>query len=109
MRSGRVRPVIKLSVCYQTPNDPAAFDAHYLGTHMPLCDTLPGIVRSEVTKYTGSLDGSTPPYYLQTDLVFETQDALMAALGSPAGAALVADMANLQGTATVVSVGTIAR
>jgi len=37
--------VIKLSVIYQTPADPAAFDAHYLGTHAPMCDKLPGIVR----------------------------------------------------------------
>ena len=101
--------MIKISVAYQTPNDPAAFDAHYLGTHIPMCDKLPGIVRCEVTKYTGALDGSAAPTYLQTDLVFESQDLAMAAFGSPQGKDLVADMANLQGTPTVTTVGTILR
>jgi uncharacterized protein (TIGR02118 family) len=101
--------VIKLSVFYQTPTDPAAFDAHYLGTHMVLAEKLPGIVRTEVTKFSGGLDGSAPPYYLQTDLVFETKDALMASFGTPEGQAVVADMANLQGTSTITVVGDIAR
>jgi uncharacterized protein (TIGR02118 family) len=101
--------MIKMSVTYQTPSDPAAFDAHYLGTHMPLCDKLPGIVRTEVTKFGPGLDGSAPANYLQTDLVFESQDALMAALGSPEGQTVVADVANLQGTATVIALGTVAR
>ena len=52
--------MIKLTVTYETPPDPAAFDAHYLGTHMPLCDKLPGIKRAEVTKFTAGLDGSPP-------------------------------------------------
>ena len=99
--------MIKLSVIYQTPADPGAFDAHYLGTHAPMCDKLPGIVRCEVTKFTNGMDGSPPANYLQTDLVFDTKDALMAALGSEQGKALVADMANLQGTATVMALGTI--
>ena len=101
--------MIKLTVTYQTPPDPAAFDAHYLGTHMPLCDKLPGIVRSEVTKFGPGLDGSPPVNYLQTDLVFESQEALMAALGSPEGQTVVADVANLLGCAMVMAVGTIAR
>ena len=52
--------MIKLTVTYETPPDPAAFDAHYLGTHMPLCDKLPGIKRAEVTRFTAGLDGSHP-------------------------------------------------
>ena len=101
--------MIKLSVSYQTPADPAAFDAHYLGTHMPLAEKMPGLVRTEVTKYTGTLDGSPAPCYMQTDLVFETQDALMAAFGTPEGQAVAADMANLQGTPMVTAIGEIAR
>jgi len=99
--------VIKISVAYQTPKDPEAFDKHYMGVHIPLCDKLPGIQRVEVTKYTGSLDGKAAPVYLQTDLVFESQDAAMAAFGSDVGKDLVADMANLQGTPTTTAVGSI--
>jgi uncharacterized protein (TIGR02118 family) len=101
--------VIKLTVTYQTPADPAAFDAHYLGTHMPLCDKLPGIKRAEVTKFGPGLDGSPPEHYLRTDLVFESKEAMMAALGSPEGQTVVADVANLQGTPTVMALGDILR
>ncbi len=101
--------MIKLSVTYQTPPDPAAFDAHYLGTHMPLCDKLPGIKRAEVTKFTPGLDGSAPEFYLRTDLVFESAEAMQAALGSETGKEVVADVANLQGTVMTMAVGTILR
>ena len=101
--------MIKLTVTYETPPDPAAFDAHYLGTHMPLCDKLPGIKRAEVTRFTAGLDGSPPEHYLRTDLVFDTKEAMMAALGSPEGQAVVADVANLQGATTTTSLGTIER
>jgi uncharacterized protein (TIGR02118 family) len=101
--------VIKLSVTYQTPPDPDAFDAHYLGTHMPLCDKLPGIKRAEVTRFTAGLDGSPPEHYIRTDLVFDSREAMMAALGSPEGQAVVADVANLQGTSTTMSLGTVER
>ncbi len=100
--------MIKISVSYtQAPNDPEAFDKHYLSVHIPLCEKLPGIQRVEVTKYSGTLDGKAAPSYLQTDLVFETQAAAMAAFGSDVGKELVADMANLQGTPTTTAVGDI--
>ncbi len=101
--------MIKISVCYQNPTDPDAFDKHYLGVHIPMCDKLPGIKRIEVTKYKGTLDGKAAPYYLQTDLVFDSQDAAMAAFGSEAGKDVVADVANLQGTAMITAVGDIVR
>jgi uncharacterized protein (TIGR02118 family) len=40
----------------------------------------------------GTLDGSTSPYDLQAELYFDRVDALMAALGSPEGAAAAADV-----------------
>ena len=101
--------MIKISVSYQTPKDPEAFDKHYLGVHIPLCDKLPGIRRIEVTKYSGTLDGKPAPYYLQTDLVFDTQDAAMAAFGSEPGKEVLADVANLQGTTMVAATGDIVR
>ena len=55
------------------------------------------------------VDGKAAPYYLQTDLVFDSQDAAMAAFGSEAGKEVVADVANLQGTAMITSVGDIVR
>ena len=32
-----------LTVCYGHPTDPAAFDAHYTSTHVPLAEKIPGM------------------------------------------------------------------
>ena len=48
---------IKLVVLYTQPDDPAAFDEHYLGVHMPLVAKLPGLERAETGKFTMALDG----------------------------------------------------
>jgi len=101
--------MIKLTVLYKHPSDPAAFDAHYFGTHMPLTDKMPGLVRNEVVKITGGLDGSQAPYYIQTDLVFESAEAMMAGMGSAESIAVVTDMANFESDGAVMFVGEIAR
>ena len=101
--------MIKLSVFYNTPSDPAAFEEHYFGTHMPLVDKMPGLVRTEVTRFTGTMDGKPAPYYIQTDLVFESNDAMGAAFGTSEGQAVVADTPNLQDAIAALAIGEIAR
>lgn len=100
--------MIKLTVLYKKPSDTAKFDAHYFGTHMPLAAKLPGLVRTESVKVGGGLDGSEGPFYVQTDLVFESQGALMGALGSPEGQAVSGDMANFENDGAVMFTGEIA-
>src|SRR5260221_1482302 len=84
--------MVKLTVLYGPPSDPAAFDEYYLSTHVPIANALPGLRRNEVSKVSGTLDGSTSPYYLHCDLYFDSADALMAAVSSPEGAAAAADV-----------------
>jgi uncharacterized protein (TIGR02118 family) len=100
--------MIKLTVLYNPPADPAAFDAYYFGTHVPLANKLPGLARMEVSKLSGSLDGSPAPYHLAADLYFASTDALMAALGSPEGAAVAADVANYAQAGVSMFVGELA-
>jgi uncharacterized protein (TIGR02118 family) len=100
--------VYKLSVCYrEAPKDPERFDKHYLDVHVSLCEALPGIVRCEVTKYSATMDGSPVPYYIQTDLVFESQEAAAAAFASDVGKQLAADRVNLQDTPSIGVSGTV--
>ena len=40
----------KLYAIYQQPKDPAAFDAYYFKTHVPLAKTIPGLRSYEVTR-----------------------------------------------------------
>ena len=90
--------MIKLTVLYEHPADPAAFDAHYLSTHRPLVEALPGLDHFEVSRTQPGADGAAAPYYLIAELYFKDLDVLGAAMGSTEGAALVADTPNVAST-----------
>jgi uncharacterized protein (TIGR02118 family) len=82
---------IKLMVLYTQPDDPYAFDEHYLGVHMPLVAKLPCLERTETGKFTMALDGGEQTYYRVSELYFADQDAMNAAFGSAEGSATAAD------------------
>jgi uncharacterized protein (TIGR02118 family) len=82
---------VKLVVLYTQPTDRDAFDRHYLGTHMPLVQTIPGLQRTETGQITSAVDGGEQTYYRVTHLYFADQAALSAAFGSDEGKATAAD------------------
>ncbi|MGH9055091.1 MAG: EthD family reductase [Acidimicrobiales bacterium] len=86
--------MVKLTVLYGSPTDPAAFDKYYTETHIPLGEALPGLRRFEVSKVSGTPDGSPAPYHLQADLYFDDATAVKAAFESSEGRAAGADVAN---------------
>jgi len=53
--------MIKLVVLYGQPDDPGAFEAHYVDTHFPLADQMPHVRRVEMAKGLPGPDGSPPP------------------------------------------------
>jgi uncharacterized protein (TIGR02118 family) len=77
---------VKMMVLFAQPEDPAAFDQHYFGTHMPLVHAMPGLQRAETGRF-----GTRAPYYRAAGLYFADRDALNAAFGSPQGSATTAD------------------
>jgi uncharacterized protein (TIGR02118 family) len=81
---------VKLVVLYGQPDDPQAFDRHYINVHKPLVEALPGLVRFEAGTF-----GTTAPFYRAADLYFHDRDALNAALNSPEGQATNADFAQI--------------
>jgi uncharacterized protein (TIGR02118 family) len=81
---------VKLVVLYTQPDDPDAFDQHYLGTHMPLVSKVPGLQRAESGRLVTALDGEHT-YYRMAELYFADRAALDAALGSAEGSATYAD------------------
>ncbi len=90
-----------LMVCYGPPADPAAFDAYYTSTHVPLAEKIPGVA-SFSARHCASLDGSAAPYHLIAELGFPSREALNAALSSPEGQAAAGDLANFAtGGATI--------
>jgi uncharacterized protein (TIGR02118 family) len=70
--------MVKLVVAYGQPEDPAAFDQHYAGTHIPLVERIPNLRRFEAGKVLGTADGSAAPYYFIAELLFDTAEELQA-------------------------------
>lgn len=87
---------VKLIVLYTRPDDPAAFDEHYVNVHGPLVDKLPGLQKWDSAKYTMAADGGeAPPFYRTASLYFADMDALGAAMGSDEGKATADDYAKI--------------
>lgn len=82
---------VKLVVLYTRPDDADAFDRHYLATHMPLVDRLPGLQRAETARFVAAADSGEQTYYRSAELYFADQGALAAAFGTDEGKATAAD------------------
>lgn len=92
-----------LTVLYNHPDDPAAFDKHYREVHAPLVDPIPG-VRSFTYRHVASMDDNPPPYYLIAEVGFDSLEDLQSGMGSEAGQAAVADLPNFAGSGTTIFV-----
>jgi uncharacterized protein (TIGR02118 family) len=85
---------LKISVLYGHPVDPAAFEAYYLGTHLPLAATIPGLGRSEVSKALPGPDGAQPPFYRLFEAWFDSPEQLAAVSGTPQWQRVTNDLPN---------------
>ena len=95
--------MVKFVVMYGQPDDPAAFDEHYAGTHVPLVEKIPNLRRFEAGKVLGTPEGGAPPFYYLAELWFEDAVELQASLGSPEGQVAGADVETFAtGGATVM-------
>lgn len=70
--------MIKYVALYRTPGDPALFDKEYFGTHVPIVNETPGLVRTELAKVTRMMVGE-PAYYLLAELYFDSVESMKAA------------------------------
>jgi len=83
--------MVKVTVLYDQPEDPAAFEKYYNETHIPKHgQQIPNVVKLEANKAVGE----QPPFYRSADLYFESMASLEAGLGSPIGVAAIADLDN---------------
>ena len=91
-----VRRMVRLTVLYPTPGDQEAFISHYAGTHIPLVKELEKLESVTWGKTLPGPDGSPAPYFVATELRWASPDDMAADFGSPKGAEVMADVANLQ-------------
>jgi uncharacterized protein (TIGR02118 family) len=103
---------------YNPPQDPAAFDAYYRATHMPLVHTIPGLralrlSQGPVTAASGAssysvtagemnvASGATP-YYLIAELMFDSVADLQNGLASAEGRAAADDLNTFAGMGVTI-------
>ena len=92
----------QLLIMYNQPIDPAAFDAYYFETHVPIFAQSPGI--RSVTFNQGpitSIAGANN-VYLVAQVTFDSMDDLNTALASAPAQAAVADLPNFAGAGVTI-------
>ncbi len=83
----------KLIAMYRTPADPAAFDAYYFGTHVPIAKKIPGLRSYEVNRGGVGTPAGVSDFYLVAILSFDGMADIEAGMASPEGQAAAADLA----------------
>jgi uncharacterized protein (TIGR02118 family) len=89
-------PQAIVTVIYNQPKDPAAFEKYYKETHLPLVSSKQaeiGFTKAELTKFTSTLDGKKPTFYRQAELYFDNMDALKKGVATPGFKAVGDDLA----------------
>ena len=83
----------QLTVLYGQPDDPAAFDAYYEQTHVPLVAKVPGLTSFTASKPAAGR-GEAPEVYFIAELRFADKAAFGSAMSSDEGKAIGADVTN---------------
>lgn len=83
----------RLLVLYNEPKDPAHFKKYYVETHVPLANKLPGVKNVHYAFDVKALGPGKAPFCI-FEADFESEAALMSALGSNEGKAVAGDVPN---------------
>ena len=75
---------VRLIALYATPEDPAAFDAHYRDVHAPIIARYPALASVRLTHPEG-VGGRPAAHHLMAEMSFASRADLNAALASDAG------------------------
>lgn len=84
----------RMVVIYKTPQDVAAFERHYFGTHTPLAKRLPGVRKYEVSQGPIMTPTGVSDFHFVATLHFDDLAAIKRAFASPEGQACAADRRN---------------
>jgi uncharacterized protein (TIGR02118 family) len=91
------QPAAIVTVLYNTPKDPAAFEKYYAATHVPLVVANQqeiGFTRADLTKFNSTLDGKKPTFYRQAELYFDSMDDLQKGVATPGFKKVADDLKN---------------
>jgi len=85
--------VVRLIAVYSTPEDAAAFDAHYRDVHAPIVRRYPKLRGMSLTRADG-VGGRPPAVYAIAEMRFDSRADLDGALASEAGRESGRDLRN---------------
>jgi uncharacterized protein (TIGR02118 family) len=85
---------VKITITFWDPVDPAAFERHYVETHAPLVEALPGLRAYEYGRVVTNFDGSAPDAFWVVSLTFDDEESMHASFAGEAGQKTTADMTN---------------
>jgi uncharacterized protein (TIGR02118 family) len=78
----------KITVVYDNPTDPEAFEAGYAAEQVALAKKLPGLTHIETSKVWPKEDGSATPAYRLIDMYFPDYETASAAVATAEAGAL---------------------
>ena len=97
--------MFKITVLYNNPEDPSAFDAYYKEKHLPLVNQIEGVLKYEVTRILRGPGGSPSDHYLVAELYFRDQAQMEESMSSPEGQATTDDLANFAAAGVQILIG----
>jgi len=80
--------VFKFVTLYRRVDDEVQLEEFFSGTHLPLAEQLPGLLKSEVSRVTGKPGGASR-FHLMYELYFASEAQFEAALQSTPGVELM--------------------
>ena len=83
--------MVKLIALYRKPANVDAFEQHYANIHIPLVEKIPGVRKTEWTRFLAA-PGGAAPYYMMYEMYFDDMAAYQAALKSPENLAAGQDL-----------------
>ena len=85
---------LKITVLYSQPQNSQEFDKYYYAKHMPMVYAAKQIKKVEIARPGPGPNGSPPPYYLVTELWFESPEVFKSVAATPEWKAIGDDVAN---------------
>lgn len=85
----------KITVIYDNPTDPAAFESAYEAEQLEAARRIPGYLRLEASKVWPKEDGSPTPAYRMIDLYYPDYSTAVDAVSTPEAGAFFEAMARL--------------
>jgi uncharacterized protein (TIGR02118 family) len=89
-------PQAIVTVIYNPPKSPTAFEKYYSEVHLPLVVSKQqeiGFTKAELTRFVTTLDGKKPTFYRQAELYFSSLDDAKKGMATPGFKAVGDDLA----------------